>query len=131
VVLDAIDRHSSTAGRTQDVDSLLPADQVRWHGKPAILIGIERDYSDQAQLPIGAQRIGKATYDIGRPQVLILEVDETVGTGDDLLVGMGNTALPTGCERILSPPPGISPQDLYMMSATRRRIRKLRGKLAG
>src|SRR6476646_8508045 len=107
VVLDAIDRHSSTAGRTQDVDSLLPADQVRWHGKPAILIGIERDYSDQAQLLIGVQRIGEATYDISRPQVLILEVDETVCAADDLLVRMGDAALPIGCERILFPAPRL------------------------
>src|SRR5690349_20087153 len=131
VVFDAIDRYSITAGRTQYVDRLLSADQVGWHGKPTVLIGMERNHSDEAQLPIGAQCIGEATYNIGGPQVLILDVDETVGAADDLLVGVSHTAFPVRCKRILVPAPGISPQDLYLMPAARRWIRKLRWELAG
>ena len=84
MVLDAIDRHPIAARVAQQIYRLLAADEIGGLGQSAVLIGVQRNDGDQTQLLVGAQGIGETAHHIGGPEVLVLEVDETLRATNDL-----------------------------------------------
>src|SRR5206468_3354130 len=82
-------------GRPADVDRLLAPQQARQRGL-ALLVGPPRDDRDQVQLRVGPQRRGEESGDAGRPEVLVLDVDQPVGAAEHLPVGGRDAALAEG-----------------------------------
>ena len=72
--------------------------------------------------------VGEAGGDFGVPEVLVFDVDQAVGAGDDFLVGAGDAAFAVGRERVTRPAVRIGPQYLDGVCADGRRVGQRRGK---
>ena len=87
---------------------------------------MQRNDGDQVQPGVAAQRVGEAPDDVGGPQILVLQVDQAVRAGDDLVVGVGDAAFAVGSERVTVPAAGVGPQHLH-----RHGSRRASGRVAG
>ena len=75
-------------------------DPVRRTDETTVGVGETREHNNDAQVPVLAQRIGQRAGRIGRPEVLILDVDQPPGSSERLEVGAGDASLALSRKRI-------------------------------
>ncbi len=75
---------------------------LRHARQPRGLVGQMRQHGDHPQLGLGAQGVGERLGDLGRPQVLVLDVDESFGPLECFGVAPRHTPLATAGERVVA-----------------------------
>ena len=88
------------------------ADPVRWSGDPSVLVGKSGNHHDHVESGLLLESATEGSGDVGRPEVLILDVDQASGASKCLRVGAGDAPLPGRRKRIVRPLRGVCPQDL-------------------
>ena len=91
-------------------------------GNLPVLIGPHRENRDHPQLRLFTQSGGECLGDVGRPEVLILDVDERTRPSESFLVRACHTALARWGERIPVPTMWVGAQDLDDVRADGRWI---------
>ncbi len=126
VVLQAVHRDPVASGAAQLGQRVDPPDQVHGQGERPVLVREGGDDADHPQPRTAAQRLGEAGHHTGRPQVLVLQVDERPGPSQRLEVAAGDAALAVGGEGVAEQQTvRVGPQQLDGVGAAGRRIRGL------
>ena len=94
-----------------------------------------RQHGDHPQLGLGAQGVGERLGDLGRPQVLVLDVDESFGPLEGLGVAPRHTSLATAGEGVVAAVSkvriGTQQLDHVRTAGHRSRRRRLRRQRVG
>ena len=132
MVLDAVQRDPVAAGTVQLPDRVQPADQLRRLREPAVVVRVQRHDHDQPQLRTVRERLGEGGRDLGRPEVLVLDVHQPAGQRQHLAVRPCDAVLPARREREPVPPPvRVRPQQLDGVAPARGRVGQLRRQRTG
>ena len=99
------------------------------HGRqaqPVVLVRVAGDDGDEVEPGLAAQRGGEDPRDVGRPQVLVLDVHEAPGPPQRLGVPAGGAALAVRRERVPGPALRVGAQELDRAGAGHGRVRRRR-----
>ena len=96
MVLDVEDLDAVPARGAHDLQRLGVTEAHGRKAEAVVLVGEPRDDHDEVQAGPAAQRGGEDPGDVGRPQVLVLDVDEATGSPQRLGVPAGGAAFPAG-----------------------------------
>ena len=81
----------------------MPTELLGHAGEWCGLVGHVWQHRDHVQLGTAAEGVGEGRGDLGRPQVLVLDVDESFGPLECLRVAPGDAALAAARERVVAP----------------------------
>lgn len=116
-VLDPVDPHPVAAGGPQGIERRGPGAHGARIGDRRVRGRVGRQDDDQAQRGAAPQRIGEARDDLRVPHVLVLEVDEGLGSRQRLDVAVGDAALALGGEGEAGDLGREGAQDLHVVRA--------------
>ena len=131
VVLHVEHVHPVRCGPLAQRQRLLAPDHVRRQRQPAVHVRVAGDDGDQVQVRVVPQRVREQVRDLGRPEVLVLQVDESAGAAYRLGVTPGHGPLAVGCERVARADGGVGAQHLDLVRTAGRRIGRLLGQRVG
>jgi hypothetical protein len=69
MVLDAVHADPVAARGPDERQGTLPADEIGWLRRTAVLVGIVWQDGNEVQLRVGPQGVGEGVRDLRRPQV--------------------------------------------------------------
>ncbi len=127
VVLHVEHVHPLRRGPVAQRQRLLPADHVRRQREPAVHVRVPGHDRHQVQVRVLVQRLREQLGHLGRPEVLVLQVDQPPGPAYRLGVAAGHGALAVRGERVAGPHRRVGAQHLHVVRPAGRRVGGLLG----